>query len=392
VKISVCPFVALASCLFYTAICHAGGNLPNPLARGPYPVGVTTTVLVDTSRTDNITKRFRMLVTEIWYPATDEAFFLPKNRYSDFIPGGMTPQIEKLLQQTYKKSGFEIDALFWNHAVRDARVREGKFPLIIFSHGNGGTRSQNTFWCDTLASHGYVIVSADHTGNARMTILDGKAVLFQPSERQNSAADRPKDMVFLLDEMTRWNNGADSRFAAKIDLSAVAAAGMSFGSYTAFRLVDTEPRFKAVIGMTGASPEHTNLAIPALAMIGTEDRTIGPKGNEGVHSYLEKHRGPAYLFELKNGGHYSFTDMFKINENFGDGVGKGTRMGTNETFEFTSMERAYEAINSVSVAFCGVYLKGEKGYLPFLLANHWPDDLLWVVKGVAEATATDSAR
>jgi hypothetical protein len=199
-------------------------------------------------------------------------------------------------------------------------------------------------------------------------------------------------MVFLLDEMGRWNNGADSRFAGRIDLSAVAAAGMSFGSYTAFRLVDTEPRFKAVIGMSGALPEHANLTIPALAMIGTEDRTIGPKGNADVRSYHSQHQGPAFLFELKNGGHYSFTDMFKINKNFGDGVGKGTQTETNEPFEFTSVERTYEAINSVSVAFCGVYLKGEKGYLLFLLANHWPDDLLWVVKGVPEAIAANPVK
>ena len=129
-KISVCQFVALLFPMLGTLLCHAGTNPPNPLARGPHPVGVTTTVLVDTGRSDNVTKKFRTLVTEIWYPATDDAFFLPKNRYSDFFPGGITPQVEKLLQQAYKRPSFEIDAVFWNYAVRDARVREGKFPCL----------------------------------------------------------------------------------------------------------------------------------------------------------------------------------------------------------------------------------------------------------------------
>src|SRR4030095_4279611 len=85
--------------------CVAGsktGKAAQPLATGPYPVGVTTTIFIDTSRTDNFTKQPRTLVTEIWYPATDDARRLPKNKYSDFIPGGVTPEIDDLIKKTYK--------------------------------------------------------------------------------------------------------------------------------------------------------------------------------------------------------------------------------------------------------------------------------------------------
>src|SRR6185503_16168855 len=157
------------------------GKAADPLAVGPYPVGVTTTVFVDKSRTDNFTKEPRTLVTEIWYPATDDARRLPVNKYSQFYPGGVTPEIDELLMKAYKKSAAEIDKIYWNEAHRDAAVRKGRFPLVVFSHGNGGTRNQNTFWCDYLSSHGYIIVSADHTGNARYTIIDGKPILFQPT-------------------------------------------------------------------------------------------------------------------------------------------------------------------------------------------------------------------
>ncbi len=143
-----------------------GTKPPDPLAAGPFPVGVTTTVFVDSSRTDNFTKQPRTLVTEIWYPATDAAKQMPKNKYSDFIPGGVTPEIEELIQKTYKMSAAEVDKLYWNEAHRNAPVRDGRFPLVVFSHGNGGSRQQNTFWCDYLASHGYIIVSADHTGRS----------------------------------------------------------------------------------------------------------------------------------------------------------------------------------------------------------------------------------
>ena len=223
---------------------------------GPLPVGVTTTVLIDHSRNDALTHEPRTLVTEIWYPATDDARNLPKNKYSNFLPGNPTPEVEAFVRQSYKQSIAEVDKTFLNDAVRDARVRDGKFPLIVFSHGNGGDRHQNTFWCDFLASHGYVIISADHTGNASMTIINGKMIPYDNKGRTNSASDRPKDMSFLLDQMTLWNQGADSRFAGKLDLSAVCASGMSFGSMTAVRLADTDPRFKSVIAMSGAPHSH----------------------------------------------------------------------------------------------------------------------------------------
>ncbi len=354
--------------------------LSDPLSAGPFPAGVTTSVFVDTSRTDSLTRQPRTLVTEIWYPATDEARQMPKNKYSDFIPGGVTPEIDAMITATFKISLAEVDKLFWNEAHRDAPVREGRFPLVVFSHGNGGTRHQNTFWCDFLASHGYIIVSPDHTGNARWTIIDGKPIGAQSSERLNSAKDRPLDVCFLLDQMIRWDTGADKRFTGRIDTEHAAIAGMSFGSFTAHWAADREPRFKAVVAMSGAPPTHTNLAVPSLRMLGTEDRTLGVLGNALIRANHASHTGPAFLLELKNGGHYSFTDMFKINKNFGDGVGTGKRRDTNEPFEFTSMELTYKIVNSYSVAFLGCFLKGQKEYRNFLSENHWPDIMTWDVK------------
>jgi predicted dienelactone hydrolase len=360
---------------------ESSAKAPEPLSAGPYPVGVMTTIFVDKSRTDNFTKQTRTLVTEIWYPALDDARRMAKNKYSDFIPGGITPEFDELLKKTYKLNAAEIDRLYWNEARRNAPVRKGRFPLIVFSHGNGGSRHQNTFWCDYMASHGYIVVSADHTGNARWTIIDGKPVLFQASERNNSAKDRPLDMSFLLDQMIAWDKGADKRFAGRIDTERIAAAGMSFGSMTAIAVADQDKRFKTVVAMSGAPPTHTNLSVPSLRMLGTEDTTIGATGNARIRDHHARHAGPSYLLEMKNGGHYSFTDMFKINKNFGDGVGAGKRREGGEPFQFTDMETSYKIINSYSVAFLGYYLKGEKQYLSFLSDNRWSDILVWDVKG-----------
>jgi predicted dienelactone hydrolase len=378
--------IALVAFALLTVSSVARAKAPGPLSAGPYPVGVTTTVFVDASRTDNLTKQPRTLVTEIWYPASDDARRMPKNKYSDFIPGGITPEFDEVLKKTYKLSAAEIDNLYWNEARRNAPVRKGRFPLVVFSHGNGGSRHQNTFWCDYLASHGYLVVSADHTGNARWTIIDKKPVLYQLSERNNSAKDRPRDMSFLLDKMIEWDRGADKRFAGRIDTARAAATGMSFGSMTSIWVADEDKRFKAVIAMSGAPPTHTNLTVPSLRMLGTEDTTIGADGNARIREHHARHAGPSFLLEMKDGGHYSFTDMFKINKSFGDGIGAGKRRSGGEPFQFTDMETTYKIINSYSVAFLGYYLKGEREYLNFLRDNHWPNLLLWDAKGEVALT------
>lgn len=66
---------------------RAATKVLDPMQAGPFPVGVTTTVLVDHSRKDVATNEDRTLVTEIWYPATDESRNLPKNKFAGFHSG-----------------------------------------------------------------------------------------------------------------------------------------------------------------------------------------------------------------------------------------------------------------------------------------------------------------
>ncbi|MFA6239439.1 MAG: hypothetical protein WC655_00835, partial [Candidatus Hydrogenedentales bacterium] len=70
------------------ACCANAQDLPDPEKPGPYPVGVTTMQLLDHSRTDLVSKAPRSLLTEVWYPATDESRDLPKNRLLDYYLGG----------------------------------------------------------------------------------------------------------------------------------------------------------------------------------------------------------------------------------------------------------------------------------------------------------------
>ncbi len=108
--------------------CPSPAAAPDPLKEGPYPVGVTTTVFVDGSRTDHLTQKPRTLLTEIWYPAADRARTMPPSKFSDFVPGGITPEKDALLKRVWRKSSEELNQRYTMKSVRDAPVRAGRFP------------------------------------------------------------------------------------------------------------------------------------------------------------------------------------------------------------------------------------------------------------------------
>lgn len=58
---------------------------------------------------------------------------------------------------------------------------EGKFPLVVFSHGANGVRRSNLSTYHKLASHGYVVCSIDHTYHSFFTEQEeGKKILIDP--------------------------------------------------------------------------------------------------------------------------------------------------------------------------------------------------------------------
>jgi dienelactone hydrolase len=360
-------------------------DVRNPEQLGPYPVGVTSLQLDDSSRPD-AELGARPLRTEIWYPAADTARSMPKNKYSDFIMRGVVPNSMAAADEaldSYRKglTVGELDRIYQNVGVRDAQVRDGKWPLVVFSHGSGGTRVGYVFFTEFLASHGFIVVAADHIGNSRYTIVNNQVVKAGGARGQASAKDRPKDVSFLIDCMTRMNNGGDGRFAGRVDLDKVAAAGMSFGGSTTENVVELERRVKAGIMLAPGGPtgDRTNFTTPIFMMIGTEDATLKEQGNARNRSYYEVSKGPRYFVEIKDAGHYTFTSVDQYNANYGNGIGKGKRVNTapDQDVTYLAPEESHKLIDAYSLAFLSVYVRGQAGYKAYLAQNHFGDRIIY---------------
>ena len=344
---------------------------------GPYAVGVTTMRMEDPARLDPGTQQPRPLMVEVWYPTTHLGTQGRKNTLNDFFLGGGHPEFSMALALAFQSDLESVNKTFKTISYRDAPVFEGVFPLVLFSHGNGGMRSQNVFWCEHLASHGYIVVVPDHTTNCLTTGLAGEIIFFSDSKeaRAQAAKDRPLDLIFILDEMDKINRGADSRFRGRIDMELIAAAGHSFGGYTVAAAADLEPRIDAIIPMAAVGNERSRYDCPVMILMATEDDTIKEKGNVVMRKYYADSQGPRYLVEFFNAGHYSFTEMYQFNPNYGDGCGKGKRITDGTDLTYIGMEKAFRLINGYTTAFLGKYIKGIRTYDAYLNTNHDPDEI-----------------
>jgi len=102
---------------------------------------------------------------------------------------------------------------------------KGPFPLVAFSHGNQGSRDQSYFLAEALARHGYVVVAPDHVGN---TFFDYDAKLFGVM-----AIWRPQDLTAAISRVLQPQAKDPKWLQGLVDPAHIAAAGHSFGGYTA---------------------------------------------------------------------------------------------------------------------------------------------------------------
>ncbi|MBN1347492.1 MAG: dienelactone hydrolase family protein [Phycisphaerae bacterium] len=363
VKPRVVRHCALAVVLSWGCVSVAIGAPPKRAAKwykpGPYPVGCRTFIFTDDSRVDVSTSRKRQLVTEVWYPAADGARNGPKATFRSFFLDKFDEAVAALKRYTEKIALDEIEKNFAGavRAVRDAQKRKGKFPLILFSHGNGGIREQSLFLTEHLASHGYIVVACDHTGNASVAPLPEGVVLINAKGSIAAVEDRPRDMSFLIDEMTRQNGDEKSFLYQGIDLDKIGCAGHSFGGITT-TIATRDKRIKAIIPLAGVAPAALTFETPVMLMVADQDKTIGKDKSELFLKIYKAWRAPKWLLEFKDAGHFTFSEMHRISPDHGDGVGKGKRFDGTEVVYWDSVD-AQQYINAYAVAFFDCILKGE---------------------------------
>lgn len=302
--------------------CAAGpDHAPDPRVPGPFPVGVRRVVFTDPGQV-NYDGTPRTLVTEIWYPTTRE-YYDPHPKFAYDI----REDIRKLPQFAHLLDEIEVDiGTFPVDAVLDAPVRhgDGRFPLVLFSHGAFGIRYQSIFYTVPLASHGYIVVAPDHEKN---TLYDLLAEGYSGTHLADSAVARPLDIRFLMDQMARWDADPTSDFYKTIQTDNVGITGHSFGGYTCFAAAypsdengwaELDPRVKVIVPQAPAGYLLGALGIygpdwhlPTLIEGGELDRTL--EFQQAFKDPWDTLGAPKWFLDLKRGGHFTFSDLCRLN-------------------------------------------------------------------------------
>jgi dienelactone hydrolase len=342
------------------AACGDGSDAPppaaDPLVAGPYPVGVTRVELFDATQG-------RTQLTEVWYPAAESARGQEPAPAESYLPEG--------------QEALAANATIPLVGVRNAELAgDAPFPLIAFSHGNGGIRFQNVFQCEHLASHGYVVVAPDHQFN---TVFD-----IDQSRQAEVAIARPRDIRFLLDSFADFSDDAGSPFEGWVDTATgFGVTGHSFGAYTALAAANQDDRIVAVMPLTYGVPVSDTYAAATFLMLGTEDQTIFLEGNANIRATYEQVPRPRFIAEIVDAGHYSFTFACQVGLagpwDF-DGCGDSTRLGDGSPLTFIDDMRVWDIVNGYSAAFFGRYIKGIEEYDTTLATNLDPAVTLYTAE------------
>jgi predicted dienelactone hydrolase len=110
-------------------------------------------------------------------------------------------------------------------AVRDAAFsgRQSLYPVVLLSHGTGGTAASLAWLAEGLARQGFVVMGIDHHGNTASEPYRAEGFLCW--------WERARDLSVILD------HHAAGPFARHLDLDRVLASGFSLGGYTAISLL-----------------------------------------------------------------------------------------------------------------------------------------------------------
>ncbi|MFJ2867962.1 hypothetical protein [Kitasatospora sp. NPDC087314] len=149
-------------------------------------------------------------------------------------------------------------------------------PVVLYSHGAGSHRADHTIVVQELASHGFAVVTVDHTHDGITEFPDGTVVTRDDVAPGLYPRDYAADLLFLLERVVDLANGrnpdVDGRalpvgLLGGLDARNIGVSGWSKGGTAAARFASrftrSEPRGRALEYMAGLIAARPRRQLPA---------------------------------------------------------------------------------------------------------------------------------
>ncbi len=393
-----------------------GIALPEPT--GPFAVGRTSRHLIDESRPEVFTEApedRRELMVAIHYPAAAGDGAAPSSYLDASVAAGFAQALEM------PQFVFQV---VHPHALREpaAAQADGGSPVVLFSHGFGQPPVFYTATLEDLASHGFIVVSINHTYSSGISVFSDGRVMLQneaashpevsidlPGDEQadssNQETDATKetaqtqdagndvgsvwvgDVRFVLDQLEKLNRD-DRLLAGRMNLAQVGVFGHSFGGAAAIRTVQIDPRFLAGINLDGTDLRVTagaTIERPVMWINSPHEapsdallKAIG-KSREWFQEQMQKHaqRTDEVLTQAPQGrrlrirgaAHQTFTSDFTLASASWpwNWLTRGLDVGT------IPADRAVLVLNSLVIEFFQEHLRGQTRAPAASLVHRFPE-------------------
>ncbi|OYD91530.1 hypothetical protein CDG76_26945 [Nostoc sp. 'Peltigera membranacea cyanobiont' 210A] len=275
-------------------------------------------------------------------------------------------------------------------------------PIIVISHGLGSDRTSFAYLAEHLASYGFVVAVPEHPGSNSQQIQALLAGIADRVTNPRELIDRPLDIKFLLDELTRLSK-SNSTFSGRLNLEQVGVVGQSFGGYTALALAGakinfeqlkadcpalentlnvslllqclavnlpnaqynlSDPRIKAAIAIDPVvssifgQASLSQIKIPVMIVSGSSD-TVAPALTEQIEPFTWLTTQNKYLALINGGTHFS---------TIAESPNATIPVPTQVIGSSPALARRY--VKALSVPFFETYVAQQSSYLSYLSPDY----------------------
>ena len=292
------------------------------------------------------------------------------------------------------KGTFEVTTvrIDWQDKKRDREVpvkiyypkdAKGPSPVIIFSHGLGGSRDGYVYLGEEWASHGYVSVHVQHHGSDTAVLRAATTGGLQDALKPVNASNRVVDIYFAIAQLEEMNK-EPGPLQGKLDLQHIGIAGHSYGAWTTlvvggeeviradgmnYRGSVKDSRIRALIPMSAPVPTKLHLDeafssvnLPCFHMTGTlDDSPIADTkaaDRRIPYDHMTGKVSDEYLLTFNGGDHMVFS---------------GRLSQRSSRAEHDHIFQTY--IKEGSDAFWDAYLKDNKAAKAWLSGGRFKKDL-----------------
>ncbi len=249
-------------------------------------------------------------------------------------------------------------------------TKQGPYPLLVFSHGYGGSGLGSVFFTERLAAQGWIVAAPDHHDrhtavrirSGQKKHFDRPGLIEHARQISNSGSEDRDAYLYRLDELQQVLDRIlqSERFGELVDKDKIATGGHSFGGFTALGLCGTihdrrDDRIKGVLlfstgagGYLFTEKELAGVKIPSMYFLGERERRQ-KRGTKTMAELADKVYSnlppPKYFLEVRGANHFSFNNRFT----------------TRRAARFLSGTQAqFEVIRRYSIAFLEKHVARKK--------------------------------